>query len=621
MPAQDIDNTMRTVDVQLSDHLTFDSMLLNTLVLNGLKKAGFKRPSPIQASAVPLARIGIDLIIQAKSGTGKTLVFTIAILESLCESINRPQSIVIVPTREIALQVGDVIREVGCCFKKLSIETFIGGLPIASDLSKVKRCQVVVGTPGRLKHLVELGALDVSALRLFVLDEADILVEKNFISDINFIFNKSGKAKQILACSATFPQQVREFTQNYMKTGMNVMLDGDLCPVLVGVTHIMLCVDYHVNSLVRQRSKRKKVMDILNTDTYDQAIIFSNFQTQADSLAKQLQKNDLPVACLISSYPQEVRIEMLRKFRAHEARILVTTDLAARGIDIPTVNLVINIDCPNSKAAFLHRMGRAGRYGGYGKCYTLYEKDVTEQKLNSLMKEIFDLDNSQNEEDKISKTDELYNTDCDLLCSSNVSLVENSETSQLDKHSTSGDSEYCECNTFAENDISVECEDTSGSDVALIPENKIELSVCDSAKDLEEENNLEKKNKNIFKKQCYDYQIKKELDCTSESDESESTYREGELEVQKISETFEAKYLDKTPQQYTNASEEEMENKDSDKEDPDNFFQSLRPHAEVLEHMRNQSNHWKSTGWYKRMENDLKSYIELSRLFERPTFV
>ncbi|XP_039284356.1 probable ATP-dependent RNA helicase DDX20 isoform X1 [Nilaparvata lugens] len=379
--AHNLSSKIRTEDVLLpvGNNSDFKSMLLRPLILDGLTKAGFIQPSPIQLKAIPLARCGLDLIVQSKSGTGKTCVFTVAALELLNIDSLRLQALVVAPTREIALQIEYVIKEIGSQFSGLKVVPLIGGLPLQKDKERLKEgCHIVVGTPGRLLHCIELGLIELSAVRLFVLDEADMLMNLSFKDDINAIFKSLPASKQVVVCSATFTSELKSFLGKYMNNAPTYVTPSGKCPVLLGLRHfVLLSPDQSSNQLRRLINKENQLMSILKSVPFSQCLVFSNYQTRAESICCKLRRKGWEKCCewIAGNQDQGTRIGVYERVRDMKARILLTTDLTARGLDFEATNLVVNLDLPADSHTYLHRMGRAGRFGSQGIVITLLALD------------------------------------------------------------------------------------------------------------------------------------------------------------------------------------------------------------------------------------------------------
>ncbi|KAJ9599213.1 hypothetical protein L9F63_010297, partial [Diploptera punctata] len=363
--AHNLEDKPRTQDVFVNEDVDFTGMLLSESILEGLHKSGFIKPSPIQLKAIPLGRCGFDLIMQAKSGTGKTCVFTIVALEMLLLNSKGLQVLILAPTREIAVQIKDVIESIGCEMKGLKVESFIGGLPFKEDKKKIECCHIAVGAPGRVKHLIENDVMKTDSIRLFVLDEADKLMESSFQNDINYIFSKLPSSKQIIASSATYPGELEEFLSRYMRCPTHVS-SGPKVPILLGLKQFVSVVKPHLNTMVQVKYKVKELLRIISSVPFKQCLVFSNYQTRAQSICNELVSLGWAAIWVTGAQNQQDRLEAVASLREYRCRILLSTDLTARGIDAENVNLVINLDVPQNGPTYLHRIGRAGRYGSYG---------------------------------------------------------------------------------------------------------------------------------------------------------------------------------------------------------------------------------------------------------------
>ncbi|BFZ08369.1 hypothetical protein BsWGS_11408 [Bradybaena similaris] len=378
--AHSITDTVRTDDVLITESVDFSGLLLSDHVLRGLTDAGFKRPSPIQLKAIPLGRCGLDLIVQAKSGTGKTCVFTVIALEGLELNSACLQVLVLAPTREIALQVQDVIQTIGKPMKGLKCHSFIGGLPLDVDKTVVRSCQIAVGTPGRVKQLIEIGAMKTNSVRMFIMDEADKLLEEGFQETINWIYATLPQNKQILALSATYPEQLAQHLTSYMRNPTFVRLNTT-DPALLGIKQYHFVVANHPMPNVVFSSKIDAVVKILSSVSFQQCLIFSNLQTRAQNLQSELLSRNWPTTCIAGFLDQKERNFAMEQLKTYKCRILISTDLTSRGIDADKVNLVINLDVPLDHETYLHRIGRAGRFGSFGATVTIVTKGPQETQL------------------------------------------------------------------------------------------------------------------------------------------------------------------------------------------------------------------------------------------------
>ncbi|XP_041952879.1 probable ATP-dependent RNA helicase DDX20 [Alosa sapidissima] len=368
--AHEIESRKRTDDVLLSEDIEFSSLLLSPLVLQGLSSAGFQKPSPIQLKAIPLGRCGLDLIVQAKSGTGKTCVFATIALDSLLPENPGPQVLVLAPTREIAVQIHSVVMAIGSAIEGLECHVFIGGTPVSQDKIRLKKCHIAVGSPGRIKQLIEIGVLSTASIRLFVLDEADKLLEEgSFQEQINWIFSSLPVNKQMLALSATYPESLAQHLTRYMREPTFVRLNPT-DPGLIGLKQYYRLVPTHPLPHKVFEEKVQHLLDLYSKVPFNQSLVFSNLHSRAQQLADILSSKGLPAVCISSSLTQDQRLDAMSKLRHYQCRVLISTDLTSRGIDAEKVNLVVNLDVPQDWETYMHRIGRAGRFGTHGLAVT-----------------------------------------------------------------------------------------------------------------------------------------------------------------------------------------------------------------------------------------------------------
>ncbi|XP_070695626.1 probable ATP-dependent RNA helicase DDX20 [Pempheris klunzingeri] len=382
--AHDIDTRKRTDDVLLSEGIDFGSLLLSRAVLEGLTAAGFHKPSPIQLKAIPLGRCGLDLIVQAKSGTGKTCVFCTIALDFLVLENPATQVLVLAPTREIAVQIHSVVMAIGCAMEGLECHVFIGGRPLSQDKLHLKKCHVAVGSPGRIKQLIELGMLSTASIRLFVLDEADKLLEEgSFQEQINWIFSSLPVNKQMLALSATYPESLAQYLTRYMREPTFVRLNpSDMG--LKGLKQYYKLVHSHPLPHKIFEEKVQHLLELFSKIPFNQALVFSNLHTRAQHLADILSSKGLPAVCISGGLSQDQRLEAMSKLKQYQCRVLISTDLTSRGIDADKVNLVINLDVPQDWETYMHRIGRAGRFGTQGLAVTYCCHGEEENKMMAI---------------------------------------------------------------------------------------------------------------------------------------------------------------------------------------------------------------------------------------------
>ena len=387
---QTLKGRKRTEDVLIADgtEQSFADLLLPENILQGLLAAGFERPSPVQLQAIPLGRFGVDVIAQAKSGTGKTVVFSVIALDSVVLSNTNTQVLVVAPTREVANQIEGVIQTIGKRMDGLRCGCFIGGTSTVADKKKVKGCQIAVGTPGRLQALMENGSLKTEALRTVIIDEADKLLDEKFESQLRQLLESLPQRKQILAFSATFEDRLLQEMQRFMRNPKIV----DLCVgdvKLKGVTQYY-CRNHSNQNLYGRHMKKSEILkDVLDRVSFNQCLVFCNDHLRGTKLVESLSAVGWPCGLMSGSQSQAERNKVMESFRELSLRILVCSDLIARGVDIERVNLVVNIDLPRDAETYMHRVGRTGRFGTYGVAISLV--NTTEFKLLKKFQTQYDL--------------------------------------------------------------------------------------------------------------------------------------------------------------------------------------------------------------------------------------
>ncbi|KAM5293898.1 putative ATP-dependent RNA helicase DDX20 [Glossophaga mutica] len=360
----------RTGDVLLAEPADFESLLLSRPVLEGLRAAGFERPSPVQLKAIPLGRCGLDLIVQAKSGTGKTCVFSTIALDSLVLENLSTQILILAPTREIAVQIHSVITAIGIKMEGLECHVFIGGTPLSQDKTRLKKCHIAVGSPGRIKQLLELDYLNPGSVRLFILDEADKLLEEgSFQEQINWIYSALPASKQMVAVSATYPEFLANALARYMRDPTFVRLNSS-DPSLIGLKQYYAVVSSYPLAHKIFEEKAQHLQELFSRIPFNQALVFSNLHSRAKHLADVLSSKGFPAECISGNMNQNQRLDAMAKLKQFHCRVLISTDLTSRGIDAEKVNLVVNLDVPLDWETYMHRIGRAGRFGTLGLAVT-----------------------------------------------------------------------------------------------------------------------------------------------------------------------------------------------------------------------------------------------------------
>lgn len=350
----------------------------------GIFEAGFEKPSPIQEEAIPVALTGRDILARAKNGTGKTAAYVIPVLENINPKATKIQALILVPTRELALQTSQVCKTLG---KHLNINVMVstGGTGLKEDIIRLNdTVHIVVGTPGRILDLASKGVADLSACKMFVMDEADKLLSPEFTPVIEQLLAFHPKERQVMLFSATFPMIVKSFKDKHMKAPYEINLMEEL--TLRGVTQ------YY--AFVEERQKVHCLNTLFQKLQINQSIIFCNSTNRVELLAKKI--TELGYSCFYSHARmlQHARNRVFHDFRNGKCRNLVCSDLLTRGIDIQAVNVVINFDFPKHAETYLHRIGRSGRFGHLGIAINLITWDdrkalyQIEQELDTEIKPI-----------------------------------------------------------------------------------------------------------------------------------------------------------------------------------------------------------------------------------------
>ena len=355
-PGMEVDGIIESNWNEIAD--SFDEMNLREDLLRGIYAYGFEKPSAIQQRAIIPCIRGRDVIAQAQSGTGKTATFSIAILQQLDLSIKDCQALILAPTRELAQQIQKVVLALGD-FMQVSCHACIGGTNVKEDLKKLEQgSQIVVGTPGRVADMLQRKALSPKNIKLFVLDEADEMLSRGFKEQIHDVFTKMPYNIQVVLLSATMPAEVLEVTKKFMRDPIRILVKKEEL-TLEGIKQFYIMVG-------REEWKLETLCDIYQTLTITQAVIFCNTRRKVDWLTQQMHGKDFTVSAMHGDMDQKEREVIMREFRSGSSRVLITTDLLARGIDVQQVSLVINYDLPNNRENYIHRIGRGGRFGRKG---------------------------------------------------------------------------------------------------------------------------------------------------------------------------------------------------------------------------------------------------------------
>lgn len=337
---------------------TFDDMELKQNLLRGIYAFGFEKPSAIQQRAIVPCTTGRDVIAQAQSGTGKTATFSISILQRIDENEPSVQALVMAPTRELAQQIQKVMCALGD-YMNIKVHACIGGTSIRDDQRKLESgVHVVVGTPGRVNDMINRSVLQTSRIKMFVLDEADEMLSRGFKDQIYEVFKTLPQEVQVVLLSATMPVDVLDVTNRFMRNPIRILVKKEEL-TLEGIRQFYINVQ-------KDEYKFDTLCDLYEAVNVTQAVIFCNTRRKVEQLTEQMTKKQFTVSSLHGDMEQQDRDVIMREFRSGSSRVLITTDLLARGIDVQQVSLVINYDLPSNRENYIHRIGRSGRFGRKG---------------------------------------------------------------------------------------------------------------------------------------------------------------------------------------------------------------------------------------------------------------
>ena len=348
--------------------MTFRDLLLNRSMLGVVKRAGYTEPTPIQARAIPQILKGRDIVGCAQTGSGKTAAFALPIIQNLCEkpAKRRIRALVLAPTRELAAQIDEEFGKF-TWGSSLRHAVIFGGVGQQPQVHALKRgVDILVATPGRLLDLMNQKFIDLSRIEIFVLDEADRMLDMGFINDVKRIIRSLPQERQTLLFSATMPQEIQDLSRTILSKPVKVEVD----PQATTVDKIAQSIFF-----VEGSEKRKLLKHILADSASERVLVFTRTKHRANNLAKQLSRARIPAEAIHGNKSQTARTRALANFKSGRTSILVATDIAARGLDIDAVSHVINFDLPNIPESYVHRIGRTARAGASGIAYSFCDVD------------------------------------------------------------------------------------------------------------------------------------------------------------------------------------------------------------------------------------------------------
>lgn len=345
----------------------FDRMSLKEELLRGVYAYGFEKPSAIQQRAIIPVVKGRDVIAQAQSGTGKTATFSIAMLQKVDIQMRETQMLVLSPTRELATQIQKVVLALGD-YMSVQCHACIGGTNVGEDIRKLDYGQhVVSGTPGRVFDMIKRRSLRTRNIKMLILDEADEMLNKGFKEQIYDIYRFLPPSTQVVLVSATLPHEILEMTKKFMTDPIRILVKRDEL-TLEGIKQFFVAVE-------KEEWKFDTLCDLYDTLTITQAVIFCNTKRKVEWLTEKMREANFTVSSMHGDMPQKERETIMKEFRGGDSRVLITTDVWARGIDVQQVSLVINYDLPNNRELYIHRIGRSGRYGRRGVAINFVKSD------------------------------------------------------------------------------------------------------------------------------------------------------------------------------------------------------------------------------------------------------
>lgn len=333
---------------------------LEKSILSALSDLGYERATPIQEQGIPILLNGDDLLAQAQTGTGKTATFALPILSRLDHALRAPQALILVPTRELAIQVAEAFQSYAKQMKGFSVTPIYGGQDFGTQLRSLKRgSQVIVGTPGRLMDHMRRNTLSLDALKAVVLDEADEMLKMGFAEDVEWILGQLNAPHQTALFSATMSPSIQKIAQRYLKNAKKIQIKSQ--------TNTVEAIEQCYVSVSNRNQKLDVLTRLLEVEENQAVIIFTRTKTESTELAERLQARGHSAAALNGDMSQAAREKTINRLKKGELDILIATDVAARGIDVDRISHVINYDIPYDVDAYVHRIGRTGRAGRAGK--------------------------------------------------------------------------------------------------------------------------------------------------------------------------------------------------------------------------------------------------------------
>ena len=358
--SEPINNIIDEPEVLLDIFTSWDELDIDPRILRGIYAHGFENPSPIQTKAILPIKKGKDIIAQAQSGTGKTAAFTIGALSRINVQQNENQVLIMAPTHELAQQISTVVGSLSSMLDGLKIKTIIGGSSIDEDVQEMRQNppHIIVGCPGRVYDMIRRKHINAQKLKLVILDEADEMLSSGFKEQVYNVFQHLNKNAQIALFSATLPNNIFQITNKFMRDPVKICVKTESL-TLEGIKQYFVAVD-------DDRQKYLTLKDLYQIISVSQCIIYANSVKRVMDLYEAMKEDNFPVCCIHSNMDKSERDRSFKEFRSGSARVLISSNVTARGIDIQQVSVVINFDLPRDVHTYLHRIGRSGRWGRKG---------------------------------------------------------------------------------------------------------------------------------------------------------------------------------------------------------------------------------------------------------------
>lgn len=368
-------NLEKGLEKEIQIFNTWDDLELDSNLLRGIYAYGFEKPSPIQSKAIHPIKQGHDLIAQAQSGTGKTGSFTIGALTRVNVKENSNQVLIMAPTHELAHQIASVITDLSSMMQGIRIKTIVGGSSIDEDADEMRKNppHIIVGCPGRVYDMIRRRHINAGKLRLVILDEADEMLSSGFKEQVYNVFKYLNNSVQIALFSATLPNNIFQITNKFMRDPVKICVKAESL-TLEGIKQYFIAVN-------DDREKYITLKDLYQHFSVSQCIIYANSVKRVNDLYEAMKEDGFPVCCIHSNMERAERERVFKEFRTGASRVLISSNVTSRGIDIQQVGIVINFDLPRDVHTYLHRIGRSGRWGRKGTGINfITRRDITKMK-------------------------------------------------------------------------------------------------------------------------------------------------------------------------------------------------------------------------------------------------